>query len=188
MNGEFDEKDKKDEDFFDSDIYENLEYKEKYDIPNYNDENRNTNYKRVKINDDVIQLIGGNSEYYMNKFQTMKTEIKKTSWNWPAFLCIGYWFIYRKMYAYGAILVLMTFLLSFTDSVLISISGLIVTICIGIYGNYIYMVFLEDKVQKTTNMSQIEKEQYLAKNSDVNLMATLLTVIGMVILRFMIGI
>jgi len=188
MSTEFDEKEKNKENFFDSNTCENLEDKEKHDIPNYNDESRNTDYQRAKIGDDIIQLIGSNSEYYVNKFQTMKTEIKKTSWNWPAFLCIGYWFIYRKMYAYGAILVFMTFLLTFTDSILISISELVVAICIGVYGNYIYMVNLEDKVQKTANMSQVEKGQYLAKNSDVNLMAALLTVVGMVILRFMIAI
>jgi hypothetical protein len=43
-----------------------------------------------------------NRIYYLTKFEQFDREGPglKASWNWPAFLCWGFWALYRKMYGW----------------------------------------------------------------------------------------
>ena len=134
------------------------------------------------IDADVQQLIGIKTEYYVPQFLTMKSQNKKTSWNWAAFLVAPYWMIYRKMYGYGAVVVTAEIIIWLIDSGLLSILALAGYIAMGILGNHVYMSYLESKADQAKSMGEPYKSQFLASNSGVNKLATVLTIIGRILL------
>ena len=107
---------------------------------------------------------------------------KKTSWNWPAFLVSPYWFMYRKMYGYGAGTLGVAFIIALRGFTFLSLAAFGGYMAIGIFANYIYMNFLEHKAQQAKGMTEPYKTQFIAQNSGVNSTATVLTVIGYALL------
>lgn len=136
---------------------------------------------------DLQQLVGTNTEYYMSKFREMNSQGKKTTWNWAAFLITPYWMIYRKMYAYGAAALGVAFFLSLIMNGIGSVIALGCYIAVGIYGNYIYMKFLENKIKQAHAMVEPHKTQFVANNSGVNTVAAILSAVGYAALIFIIS-
>lgn len=137
-------------------------------------------YFQEETDTDVYQLIGTNSEYYVPRFQEIKNQKRITSWNWVAFWVTPYWFIYRKMYAYGYGILGAELIINFIPGLSsFSIGG---NVALGIFANYIYMKHLENKAQVANSMSEPFKKQYVLKNSGTNILATILTIIGYEIL------
>lgn len=147
-----------------------------------------TPYQSASVDGDVQRLIGVKSEYYVPKFQEMKSQNKQTSWNWAAFLAAPYWMIYRKMYGYGAGFLAVAFLLSLIGSAFLSFLSLAGYIAIGIFGNSIYMKFLEGKAAQAKFMNEPFQSQFIAKNSGVNSTATILTIVGYALLMVIISV
>ncbi len=137
-----------------------------------------TSYHNASVDEDIQHLIGVKSEYYVPKFQEMKSRNKQTSWNWAAFLFAPYWLIYRKMYGYGVGFLAATFLLSLIGSTFLSFLSFAGNIAIGIFGNSIYMKSLEGKAMKAKSMNEPFRFQFIARNSGVNSTATIRTVIA----------
>lgn len=52
---------------------------------------------------DTAEYVQTGARRYIPKFYYMEKTGKKVSWNWAAFLFAPYWYFYRKMYALGAI-------------------------------------------------------------------------------------
>ncbi len=143
---------------------------------------QNTYTPNTTVDPNVIDLVGKNKEYYVNKFQEMKSQNKYTVWHWMAFLFPGYWFMYRKMYAYGAIALGIMFLVGVINVGLItfmSIGGYVAT---GLLSNYIYMNWLEKKALQMKNMPEPFKTQFIQNNGGVNGTALTLSIIIMVVL------
>lgn len=145
-------------------------------------------YQSESIDTDIQQLIGTKAEYYIPKFQAMKAQNKLTSWNWSAFLFTPYWMIYRKMYGYGAGFLAISFVLFWIGSGFLSLLSLAGYIALGIYGNYIYMKFLERKMTQAKSMNEPFKSKFIIQNSGVNTMATVLTIVGYAILAIIISV
>jgi hypothetical protein len=89
------------------------------------------------IDDDVVALVGTKQEYYIPKFQEMKSQNKKTTWNWAAFFFAPFWFMYRKMYGYGFAALGVAFLVSLINAPFIAFLSLGGYIIIGLFANYI---------------------------------------------------
>lgn len=146
----------------------------------YGQYNGNVYTQQVTLDNDVVQLIGNKSEYYVPKFQELKQLNKKNSWNWAAFLVAPYWFIYRKMYGYGYGILAAVFILSLIPALsFFSLGGYI---ALGIFANYIYMSELEKKASQAKAMNEPFKAQYMYKNGGTNTTAVVLTLIGYAIL------
>ncbi|MCH5314725.1 MAG: DUF2628 domain-containing protein [Eubacterium sp.] len=62
--------------------------------------------KRVS---DISAVVGSNSKRFVDKFKSGK----KTSWNWGAFFFTGYYFMFRKMYKEGAMIIALNLAVSF---------------------------------------------------------------------------
>ncbi len=139
-------------------------------------------YNAAEIDADIQMLIGVKSEYYIPKFQEMRVQNKKNTWNWPAFLIAPYWMIYRKMYAYGAAVLGISFVLSLLGTTIGSLLSLCGYIALGIFGNYIYMNFLEKKATQVKAMNEPYKTQFVMQNSGVNSTAAILTAVGYALL------
>lgn len=91
------------------------------------------------------KLIGEKSNEFMKDFYEMEVKKLKPSWSFPAFLFNGFWYIYRKMYKQGLVLLLFVALLInsitfFPEHRFASIPVLILLfVASGIFGNGIYM-------------------------------------------------
>ena len=133
------------------------------------------------IDDDVCALIGEEKqEYYLNRFAQMKQGNKKATWNWCAFLFTPAWFIYRKMYAYGAIVFVISYLL---DEMLPNMDLLFSVLC-GVFANYIYMTHLEKLALQAKAMTEPAKSQFIEKNKSTSWAAVGFAALAMFAITF----
>lgn len=140
----------------------------------------------VELDQDLVELVGPKSEYYLPAFQKLKRENKKTSWNWPAFLFAPYWMMYRKMYTYGAAALAGFFVLSLISSTLGTVLSLAAYVAFGVLGNYLYMTHLEKQAQQAKMISPQYKQEFMTKNGGVSTTAAALTVVGYAIFLFLV--
>ena len=139
------------------------------------------------IDNDVVALVGTKQEYYIPKFQEMKTQNKTTSWNWAAFLFAPYWFMYRKMYSYGIIAMSIAFLLSLINVPAISFLSLGGYVAIGVFGNYMYMNWHEKNAQQAKTMAEPTKSQFVQKQGGVDSTALTIAIVVMVFLSIVVS-
>jgi len=120
-------------------------------------------------------IIGSGSQYFWNIFQQFKihnTDIEEfaPTWNWSAFILGGFWFTYRKVYFWGAILIpsqiflgalsyvfglfSQTEILSFISSLL----NIMISIAVGVSANYLYYSFIKAKTKKIKAAALSEEE------------------------------
>lgn len=108
------------------------------------------------------RLIGSKTEYYLPRFEKMETLNSITDWNWAAFFFSFWWMLYRKMYVFGAVTLVVTELLSLLT---IPGLGLLVSLAIGVVGNFLYMKDINNRTDKAMDMQPEEREMYIQKNS-----------------------
>lgn len=87
------------------------------------------------------------SAYYVEKFALMQKG-SKASWNWAAFFLSSIWLLYRKMYAIGIGAYLGSILLGRIHWTL----PWILSICIGVFGNYLYCEHTHNKITEINKM------------------------------------
>ena len=138
-------------------------------------------YGTVAVDPLLPQLVGPKAEYYLPKFQQLKAQGKKTSWNWAAFLVSSYWMLYRKMYLYGAIAAVIEILCSVIGSLLLSLLLLGGYIAVGIFANFIYMKDLEGKAEEARTMPEPYRTQFITTNGGINSSVVVLTAVGRIV-------
>ena len=156
-----------------------------YNQCNYQNYNQNAFTQNNYANTDLrLDFVGTNQYYYSQKFAEMTTQRKNTSWNWCAFLFTPFWFIYRKMYAWGLGYLGVAFLLWLISSksgilpLLIYILQFTGYILFGIFSNNIYMKHLDKLVIESTTLSPEARTRFVYEKGSVNLGATLGAVFG----------
>lgn len=127
-------------------------------------------YQSDVIDEDVKMLIGKNQEFYVPKFSMLKQLGKKTSWNWCAFLLSPSWFFYRKMYVYGIAQMAFNGIMG---SLLGSVVTLAVSVLLGVFGNYIYMDYLEKQSLNMKSMPDTVKENFVKEKGGTSWVAVL---------------
>ena len=108
------------------------------------------------------RLIGSKTEYYLPRFEKMETLNSITDWNWAAFFFGFWWMLYRKMYVFGAVALAVTELLSMLT---IPGLGLLVSLAVGVVGNFLYMKDINNRTDKAMDLQPEERELYIQKNS-----------------------
>ena len=108
------------------------------------------------------RLIGSKTEYYLPRFEKMETLNSITDWNWAAFFFGFWWMLYRKMYVFGAVALVVTELLSLLT---IPGLGLLVSLAVGVVGNFLYMKDINNRTDKAMDMQPEEREVFIQKNS-----------------------
>ncbi len=155
-----------------------------YTPPQNNTYYNNTTYQQstysnnADIDSDVVALIGTKQEYYIPKFQEMKSQNKKNTWNWVAFFFLPYWFMYRKMYGYGFASLGVAFFITLLNAPILSLLSLGGYITMGIFANYIYMQWLEKQASQVKTMNEPFRSQHIMKNGGVSSTALILTIVG----------
>lgn len=92
--------------------------------------------------DEIRTFVGTNSQYYLQSFSKFNvTGIEKfcPTWNWSCFGFTFLWMLYRKMYLLAAI----TFVVFCIPGV-----NIILHICAGAMGNYLYYVHARQKIRE----------------------------------------
>jgi hypothetical protein len=148
----------------------------------------NKHFNHYSSNDDISReefaaFIGNkNTNFYLKHVSKMESNHKFLSWNWACFFLSHYWLLYRKLYAPGAILVLLTFASSklFTSSTHLFLM-LIIRIILTLLANSIYLNNCGRKIRNIKmNISNFSTSQYINRlhaKGGVSLVAPLILLV-----------
>jgi len=126
------------------------------------------------------KLIGEKSKEIMKDFYEMEVKKLKPSWSFPAFLFGGFWFIYRKMYSQGVMLLLFTALLIssitfFPEHRFLSLPLLVLLfVGSGIFANGIYMRHIKNVAGEALKTPANLRMEYIEKHGNVDKKATII--------------
>lgn len=101
-----------------------------------------------------------NTDYYMKKFNTLEVTGGKVSWNWAAFFFSSVWMLYRKMYKPFIVVFVLELLV---EMFLTSTATLLLSILVGLFGNYIYMKHIDERIDAEPAMDMIGQANYQRK-------------------------
>ncbi len=120
------------------------------------------------IDQEMGEYIGSKKEYYLQVFGELKSQKKYTSWNTFAFLISPFWFMYRKMYIPGGVLLGIDLILALIGGILSGIIGVVIALGAGFLANYFYMYDIEQRVKKGKELTGPQKTVYIEQKGDVN--------------------
>ena len=133
------------------------------------------------IDNDVVELIGEkNQDFYIARFAEMKQGNKKATWNWCAFLVTPLWLLHRKMYLYGIIYTVVCMVIPELPAVI----DLLISVLMGVFGNYIYMMHLEKLAVEAKALQEPAKTQFVEKNKGTSWSAVGLYFLAICVLSF----
>ncbi|WP_315078251.1 DUF2628 domain-containing protein [uncultured Clostridium sp.] len=137
-------------------VYENTSFYKNNDTENESTESINDNsnakinidYLNSDINDEEFTSFVGKrkSSYYIEYFNRYKINNKFISWNWAAFFFGSYWLLYRKLFLIFFLFILITTSLVSLLGPLAGFTGVIISLVLGMFGNNIYIRFVEHKI------------------------------------------
>lgn len=96
--------------------------------------------------DEVGIFVGKKADYYkaqFRKFNVRGVETFVPTWNWCAFLFTFWWMLYRKLYLWAFVWILLTFVPFF---------GLLFWIAAGIVGNYLYHRHVQGRIREARSV------------------------------------
>jgi len=123
-----------------------------------------------------------NTDYYLDYVDKTESNNRFLSWNWPCFFLGSYWLLYRKLYAFASIFIILTFASSrlFSPKMHIFLT-LIVHIVLTMFANAIYLNNSKRKIKLVkANIINFNATQYinrLQKKGGVNFVAPLIWVV-----------
>lgn len=150
--------------------------------------------------DQIAELVGSNSAYYLPRFHKMTHGGSKVSWNWAAFLIPSNWLLYRKNLMWGIIIVIVETALQLFSQVagngmflideatntmyikpiaqlladpqakllmmillIASVASLVLSILIGMFGNYLYLQSILKKAKRQQQNPQLKYDRSFLK-------------------------
>lgn len=144
----------------------------------------------IPYEEEENRFIGPNAAYYRSKFDEMRALNQKVSLNWAALFFGVFWMLYRKMYGVAAGAIVLTILAGILGAAGGAI-GLVLTVCYGLFGNYLYMMTVQKRVTELQQYAEPARSQYIEKYAGVSGTAVLIGIavvaIGTVPFWIMIG-
>lgn len=132
-------------------------------------------HQENSVNEEYFTFIGKNAEKYLVKFQKFHvdgTDQFSATWHWPAFFFPFFWMLYRKMYLWS----LLVLVLNFTVGLLPG--GFLIPMAVfGISANYMYYKHMQKKLSELHQiniLSDTQKAATIARTGGVNNLALLL--------------
>lgn len=121
-------------------------------------------------------LIGTNTEYYRSKFNEMRMLNQKVSLNWATLFFGVFWMLYRKMYGVAVGAIVLTILAGLLGAAGGAMS-LALTVCYGLFGNYLYMMTVQKRVTELQRYAEPARSQYIEKYAGVSGTAVLIGIV-----------
>jgi len=120
------------------------------------EEFNNANVLSDEVTNEELKLFVGieNQEYYMSQWSRFKGTGKNLfeSWNWAAFFLTFFWLAYRKMYLYAIVISAAIFIvMSILPGGFASSLGIMVDVCLGVFGNKLYYDNSKKEIIKIKN-------------------------------------
>lgn len=143
------------------------QYTPNYYAPQYN-HGYNQYGQQQQADQDLYALIQYNQPTYISKFEKMQRSNSKVSWNWCSFLFGWCWFAFRKMYGIAAALLGISFVARLVPEIGVLIE-IALGICSGIFGNYFYKQYIEEKLQIAKSMDDFNRPVYIAKKGGTSI-------------------
>lgn len=108
-------------------------------------------------------------DYYTKRFQKLKDNNSKISFNIWGLLFSTYWCFYRKMLGWGCIALVLnlgSIYLNFAYGLtsISTIITIILSLFFGFFGNYCYMNYVERSIAQAMTMEPAKKEKYYKDN------------------------
>jgi len=131
-------------------------------------------------------FIGERADYYIERFKKFEETGGAVSWNWAAFFLGVVWMFYRKMYIYAVLIFTALIFLGALIAVFSPGNNLLafglqlwVWFGFGAFGNYLYYIFVKNRVSQIERSYPDENEQRtaLAKSGGTSLPSAVLFVI-----------
>ncbi len=134
-------------------------------------------------NNDMIDFVQKNNEYYIPKFKEMQDFEKNTSWNWASFFLTSNWLFYRKMYGYGAGLMVANIIFACIPFIgwLLNIGTNFVC---GFYGNALYLKHVQKQLDSVKGLREDVRHRAILTKGGTNLVLPLVLIFILPILVF----
>jgi len=137
---------------------------------------QNSHSSAVLREEDFALFVGKNAEKYLGKFQKFTQNGEDsfaTTWHWPAFFFSFWWTLYRKLYGWALLALLLG---------CIPYLGLFVMIAFGMSANYIYYQHAKKKLMEVKSLpaSEVERAAAVARAGGVNNVAVVLVPIAVI--------
>ena len=126
--------------------------------------------------EDFSKIVQKKCEYYIPKFEDIKENGDKESWNFAGFLFSFSWLVYRKMYIEGFIALGIKILIMYIGKYE-SLVSLIISLICGIYGNYLYFKHCEKKVNDSIHLDEDLKSKNLYRAGGVSIVGLIVVFI-----------
>jgi hypothetical protein len=127
-----------------------------------------------RIYADLTTFFGPRAEVFLDTYEKMRsgTGARRTapkSWSWPVFLGSFTWFFYRKMYAYGAMIIILPIILGY----LFGSAGSALPILFAVWAKGWYVTYALHRIIKadTLGLTGAERSDYLQRAGGVSLPA-----------------
>ena len=104
--------------------------------------------------EEFIAFVGEKkSSYYIDYFNRYKTNTNFISWNWSSFFFGAYWLLYRKLFLIFFLVILITVSSITLLGPFANLTTIILSLVFGMFGNNIYIRFVEHKILSLRNFS-----------------------------------
>lgn len=130
----------------------------------------------IPYEEEENRFIGPKAAYYRSKFDEMRTLRQKVSFNWAALFFGVFWMLYRKMYEVAAAAIVLTVLAGLLGTAG-GAFGLVLTVCYGLFGNYLYMMTIQRRVTELQQYAEPARSQYIEKYAGVSGTAVLIGIV-----------
>jgi zinc-ribbon domain len=119
---------------------------------------------------DLALFVGKNADKYLPAFQKFTLEGADSfaaSWHWPAFFFTFWWTLYRKLYGWAILVILLS---------CIPYMGFLAMIAFGVSAKYIYYKHAKKKLLEleSLHVSEVERAAAVARAGGVNNVAVIL--------------
>jgi hypothetical protein len=131
-----------------------------------------------RIRADLSVFFGPNADTFLETYEKMRSETgtrrnMPRTWSWPVFLGSFVWFFYRKMYAYGAIIILLPIILGYLFASASGGGSMVVVFAIFAKGWYVNSALQRIVKADQLGLTGPERISYLQRAGGVSLTAGL---------------
>ena len=130
----------------------------------------------IPYEEEENRFIGPKADYYRSKFDEMRTLRQKISLNWAALFFGVFWMLYRKMYEVAAAAIVLTILAGLLGAAG-GAAGLVLTVCYGLFGNYLYMMTVQKRVTELQQYAEPARSRYIEKYAGVSGTAVMIGIV-----------
>ncbi len=145
--------------------------------------------KVYKAPTDEQLLIGDGAFEYTLKFARLRDRGTMLSWNWWAFLVGPIWFIYRKMYFLGYMMLILGIFgaFMFRSSVYYYLITFLVDTLMGMFGDSLYMARIERLEKHIPKDDSEKKNAYIRRHGGTSMVGVVISFIAYEIILVLLG-